>query len=68
MASQPMQEAIHVLGADVSPAAVQATLHAAQLNAVDGWLTLASFAVAGAEALDHPALLAAAVRAWGTRV
>eukprot|EP00969_Alexandrium_andersonii_P267886 11838078-Alexandrium_andersonii.AAC.1 len=64
-----MQEAIHVLGTDVSPAAVQATLHAAQLNAVDGWLTLASFAVAGAEgALDHPALLAAAVRAWGARV
>eukprot|EP00969_Alexandrium_andersonii_P148660 6571196-Alexandrium_andersonii.AAC.1 len=33
MASQPMQEAIHVLGTDVSPAAVQATLHSAQLNA-----------------------------------
>eukprot|EP00969_Alexandrium_andersonii_P190191 8402999-Alexandrium_andersonii.AAC.1 len=35
MASQPMQEAIHVLVTDVSPAAAQATLHAAQLNAVD---------------------------------
>eukprot|EP00969_Alexandrium_andersonii_P263733 11657159-Alexandrium_andersonii.AAC.1 len=43
MASQPMQEASHVLGADVSPAGVQAALRAAQLNAVDGWLTLASF-------------------------
>eukprot|EP00969_Alexandrium_andersonii_P045254 1987225-Alexandrium_andersonii.AAC.1 len=61
MASQPMQEAIHVLGTDVSPAAVQATLHAAQLNAVDGWITLASFAIAGIDgALDHPALFAAA--------
>eukprot|EP00969_Alexandrium_andersonii_P175439 7757813-Alexandrium_andersonii.AAC.1 len=61
MAPQPMQEAIHVLGSDVSPAAVQATLHAAQLNAVDGWLTLASFSASGAEgALGHPALLAAA--------
>eukprot|EP00969_Alexandrium_andersonii_P115591 5111476-Alexandrium_andersonii.AAC.1 len=68
VASQPAQEAIHVLGTDVGPAAAQATLHAAQLNAVDGWLTLASFAMAGSEgALDHPALLAAAVRAWGTR-
>eukprot|EP00969_Alexandrium_andersonii_P111664 4931570-Alexandrium_andersonii.AAC.1 len=63
-----MQEAIHVLGADVSPSAVEAALHAARLNALDGWMTLASFTTAGAEgALDHPALLAAAVRAWGTR-
>eukprot|EP00969_Alexandrium_andersonii_P077876 3434873-Alexandrium_andersonii.AAC.1 len=30
------------------------------MPSVDGWLTLASFAVAGTEgALDHPALLAA---------
>eukprot|EP00969_Alexandrium_andersonii_P203054 8973122-Alexandrium_andersonii.AAC.1 len=35
LASQPMQEALHVLGTDVSPSAVQAALHAAQLNAVD---------------------------------
>eukprot|EP00969_Alexandrium_andersonii_P020757 906848-Alexandrium_andersonii.AAC.1 len=63
-----MQEALHVMGADVSPSAVQAALHAAQLNAVDGWITLVSFAQTADGALDHPALLAAAVRSWGTRV
>eukprot|EP00969_Alexandrium_andersonii_P204974 9057840-Alexandrium_andersonii.AAC.1 len=63
-----MQEALHVLGADVSPSAVQAALHAAQLNAIDGWITLASFVPAADGALDHPALLAAVVRLWGTRV
>eukprot|EP00969_Alexandrium_andersonii_P159258 7035908-Alexandrium_andersonii.AAC.1 len=62
-----MQEALHVLGADVSPAAVHAALHATQLNAVDGWITLASFVQTADGALDHPALLAAAVRLWGTR-
>eukprot|EP00969_Alexandrium_andersonii_P080919 3567583-Alexandrium_andersonii.AAC.1 len=63
-----MQEALHVLGTDVSPSAVQAALHAAQLNAVDGWITLVSFARSADGALDHAALLATAVRAWGTRV
>eukprot|EP00969_Alexandrium_andersonii_P294616 13022651-Alexandrium_andersonii.AAC.1 len=45
MASEPMREAAHVLGADLTPSAAQVLLRATQLNASDGWTTLVSFAI-----------------------